>query len=1305
MPVATKDLEKVKICIDRGGTFCDVIAMSDSKGDHLIKLLSVDPAHYSDAPREGVRRVLEWFTGETISRDEPIDATRIEYIRMGTTVATNALLERKGENCALLITKGFGDSLEIGTQTRPHLFELAIKKPDVLYTKVVEVSERVTPEWSEFLQDPTLAPKHFGELVDGVNGSKLRIIQPLDVAQVTTDLQESYDEGYRSIAIVLCHSYLYPEHEKRIEAIARQIGFPQISVSSDLQAMINLVSRGTSATADAYLTPEVRRYLESFAEGFKGGFQDENGCRVSFMQSDGSLCDFRRFSGLRAILSGPAGGVVGYARTGFDRLDGCPVVGFDMGGTSTDVSRYGGNYEHVFETTTAGVTIQTPQLDINTVAAGGGSILTYRNGLFFVGPESAGAHPGPACYRKGGPLTVTDANLFLGRLHIDSFPKIFGPGENLPLDREIVREKFEALTVSINAEAGSSFTAAEVACGFVNVANTSMARPIRALTEQRGFRTSAHNLSCFGGAGGQHACALAAVLGMHTVIVHKYSSLLSAYGMALADVAVDVSEPFPIEYSPKALEAINDRFESLKESGRSQLLAQGVPEETMVFECYLNLRYRGSDTKLMILTPKDSDYVAAFIEQHKREFAFVLDTFIDVEDVRVRAIGRGEHHDMVSQSTYVSALKSLPTTSVDPTAHFGTENIYFEEVGGYTPALLYRLDDLHPGTVVKGPAIILDKTQTILLHPHNSARILYDHVYIDVGLGPRKVLDTSTVDPIQLSIFSHRFMGIAEQMGRALQKTAISLQIKERLDFSCAIFGPDASLVANAPNVPVHLGSMQYAVQFQAELHKGQLRPGDILVSNHPKAGGTHLPDITVIQPVFTEDTTDIVFWVAARGHHTDIGGLGGNSMHPATTENWQEGAAITSTFLVRDGVLNEQEIRDIFAKAGEYPGCLVSRQIDVNFSDMKAQCSACAVGSAQIHSLFGEYGKEVVQHYMAAIRLNAELAVRSFLKTWVGVPLVAEDYMDNGAIIRVKISIDGDDGSATFDFSGTSPESLSNLNAPESITRSAIIYSLRVLVGTDLPLNAGVLAPIQLVIPPNSILSPSNEAAVCAGNTETSQRLVDVIFKAFEACAASQGTMNATHFNYKQWSYGETICGGAGAGPTWSGQSAVQIHMTNTRIGDVEIAEKRFPFLIREFSIRRGSGGKGKNNGGDGVHREYQARVDVEATHTGERRVIQPYGMHGGGVGERGASYVVRQMLSGGVRKIKMQPSSACYLKAGDSLIIHTPGGGAYGSEGEVVPVKQRTGLSGAIIGEVKHFGRANGSVAAYAQAQESCD
>ncbi|ORY28953.1 Hydantoinase B/oxoprolinase-domain-containing protein [Naematelia encephala] len=1260
MPIALKPTEKVKIVIDRGGTFTDVIGMTQSRGDCLIKLLSVDPNNYADAPTEGVRRVLEWFTGKTLPRSDVIDTSAIEYLRMGTTVATNALLERKGERCALLITKGHGDCLEIGTQRRPALFDLAIKKPEVLYSKVVEVDERIVPDMPELGEDIVGGVDEGGFLVDGVSGKKMRVLQQINVGQVTADLRSLHQDGFRSVAIVFAHSYIYNGHEKQVEKLARSVGFDHISVSSDLQAMINLYSRGSSATADAYLTPEIRRYLDGFTSGFEEKLQSD-ACRVSFMQSDGALTDFRSFSGLKAILSGPAGGVVGFARTSYDPRNGAPIVGFDMGGTSTDVSRYSGSLEHVFETTTAGVSIQTPQLDINTVAAGGGSILFYRNGLFHVGPESAGAHPGPACYRKGGPLTVTDANLLLGRLHIDSFPKIFGPTEDMPLDLEVVKEKFRSLTNHINIENGSSLSEAEVANGFINVANSAMARPIRALTEQRGFRTSDHNLSCFGGAGGQHAAALAALLGMSLVIVHKFSSVLSAYGMALADIAVDVSEASVLVYSSDILPDLSERFAVLQAQALDKLLVQGVTEDSVTYERYLSLRFTGSDTNIVVPEPKDGDWATAFVQRHLREFAFVLDATVEIDGIRVRGVSKGDTSFDESASTWVDELNSLPTLA--DAAPFATSQVYFEDLGNYVNTPLYRLDVLAPGTAISGPAIILDATQTLLIHPHNTARILKDHVIIDVGLGAKKLLDTKVADPIQLSIFGHRFMGIAEQMGRTLQKTSVSLQIKERLDFSCAIFGPDASLVANAPNVPVHLGSMQYAVAYQAEKHKGSLRPGDIIVSNQPEAGGSHLPDITVMQPVFETGTDEIVFWVAARGHHTDIGGLHGSCMHPDIIERDQEGAVFESTFLVRDGIFNESEVIERFKMAGQYPDCLPSRRLDHNLSDLKAQCAACAVGTAQIHALFEEYGKAVVHFYMRAIRDNSELAVRNFLRTRAGQILNAEERMDDGTPLRLEVTINQDDGSAKFDFTGTGEETLGNYNAPESVCRSALTYALRVLIGTDMPLNAGVLAPIEIVIPKGSILSCSEEAPVYLGNGETSQRAVDLIFKAFEACANGHGSMNTSLLVYKKDSWGDSTCGGAAAGPGFDGASAVHVNMTNTRIGDTEILESRFPAILREFSIRRGSGGVGVHTGGCGITRIYEARAPMDVYHAGERRVVEPAGLHGGGPGERGSSFWNKKMKNGMFRIVRTKPAAYVRLKAGEAFIVNTAGGGGYGA------------------------------------------
>ncbi|GAA5897741.1 hypothetical protein JCM5296_000868 [Sporobolomyces johnsonii] len=1295
----TVPLERVRIAID-------CLGISESKGNILLKLLSVDPANYADAPTEGIRRILEWFTGDSLPRGEEIETARIEWIRMGTTVATNALLERKGEKHAMLITKGYRDLINIGNQTRPHLFQLAIKKPEVLFEKVIEVDERVVVQWPDLIPaDGSLVTPSGDKLVKGKSGDLVRIITELNQQAVEQDLEKLFADGYRSVGIVFAHSYTFPDHEQRVAELARAIGFTHVSVSSDLQAMIRFVSRANSASADAYLTPEIKRYLAGFAKGFKGHLEDGS-CDVQFMKSDGSLVDFRHFSGLNAILSGPAGGVVGYARTAYDKSSKRPVVGFDMGGTSTDVSRYGGALEHVLESVTAGVTIQAPQLDINTVAAGGGSILHWSNGMFVVGPDSAGSHPGPACYRKGGPLAVTDANLLLGRLHIDSFPAIFGPSEDQPLDLESVKQKFEALTKIINADIGGNLSPYQVAAGFINVANETMSKPIRALTENKGFLTTEHSLACFGGAGGQHAVAIAATLGIGEVVIHKYSSVLSAFGMALADTAVDITEPSSLVYSETVLPFILERIEALTGSARDKLLAQHVSLESIDYEVYLNLRYSGSDTSLMVLRPENGDFGQGFLDAHRREFGFVLNANILVDDVRVRGIGKGGRGGGVESRSYAKDLVDVAKVSVKRSAAFATTQTYFDEAGGHIETPIYRLENLRPGDVVAGPAIILDATQTLVIHPLSSATILFDHVWIDVGLGPRKALSTDKVDPIALSVFGSRFMSIAERMGRTLQRTATSLQIKERLDFSCAIFGPDAGLVCNAPHIPVHLGSMQWAISFAAKAFEGRLSDGDVMVSNHPSAGGTHLPDITVIMPVF--ESGEIVFYVAARGHHGDIGGLGGNSMPPDSVELSQEGAAIMPMLLVSQGQFQEDVIIELFKKAGEYPGCLASRRIQDNLSDLRAQCAACLQGASQIKDLFQEYGKPIVQFYMGAIRMNAETAVREFLKTtydrFGGQALHAIDHMDDGTPIEMTMTIERETGSAKVDFSGTGNESWSNYNAPVAVANSALIYCLRTLIGIDMPLNAGVLAPIDLVLPEGSLLNPSPYAAVSSGNTETSQRVCDVIFKAFEATAASQGCMNVFHCNFRDMTYGETICGGAGAGPTWHGQSGVHINMTNTRITDPEVLEKRFPLLLREFNIRPGSGGKGLFDGGNGVHREFEFLCEgMHAMLVGERRVTQPYGMHGGEPGERGCSYWIKQMPDGTSRKIKLKPSPTFAPKAGDRLIIHTPGGGGYGTPPSTTTTEGVNGTTPRLNGEARaHYPRANGSVAAYMSLQE---
>lgn len=851
---------KIKISIDRGGTFTDVHATVPGKPDIVLKLLSVDPSNYQDAPTEGIRRVLEAATGVTLPRGKPLRLDSIECIRMGTTVATNALLERKGMRSALLTTKGFKDLLKIGNQARPDIFDLSARRPGVLFDDVVEVDERIIPSHPRSSQEALSSFR----TIEGVTGEKFHVIQELDVEKVTADLQSLKEQGYRSVAVALINSFACPHHELKIGEIARELDM-SVALSSQLQPMIKVVPRGMSATADAYLTPVIKSYIDSISASFDGGLEGSHGCRVEFMQSDGGLVDFRRFSGLKALLSGPAAGVVGYASTSWDEEARVPVIGFDMGGTSTDVSRFDGHLDHTFSSSISGVSIQAPQLDINTVAAGGGSILSWKNGLFMVGPESASAHPGPACYRKGGPLTVTDANLFLGRLLPDYFPKIFGPNEDQPLDRDITRTLFEELTKKINSEHGAvELTPEQVALGFLNVADESMARPIRNLTEARGFETSSHQLACFGGAGGQHACNVADSLGISRIIIHKYSSILSAYGLALAEVVHESQEPMAAQYDG-AEELVARKIQGLVDRSIKHLKTQGFTEKQLRHEIFLNMRYEGSDTSLMILKPENGDFLSSFVQQHRREFNFIFDRQVIIDDVRVRTVASANN---VAEKSPLKQLKEA--TSKEPPAPARHTDVYFDSKAGFQSTPVYHLQELRSGVKLLGPAVIIDETQTIIANPNATVHILDTCVLIDLKLASSQVTCSSKVDPILLSIFGHRFMSVAEQMGRVLQKTSVSTNIKERLDFSCALFSPDGGLVANAPHVPVHLGSMQFAVRYQHKRWQGKLKDGDVLVSNHPVSGGTHLPDVTVVTPVFKRGSDEIIFYVASRGHHAD---------------------------------------------------------------------------------------------------------------------------------------------------------------------------------------------------------------------------------------------------------------------------------------------------------------------------------------------------------------------------------------------------------------------------------------------------
>ncbi|KAK3903952.1 putative oxysterol binding protein [Staphylotrichum tortipilum] len=1226
----------IRIAIDRGGTFTDCVGNYNGE-DIVIKLLSEDPANYSDAPLEGIRRIMAHFLGQDIPRGQPLDTSRIDSIRMGTTVATNALLERKGEKIALVVTKGFGDCLVIGNQSRPSIFDLAIRKPEVLYSTVVEVEERVTLE--DYAEDPertvTKAQARVGspeakesELVMGLSGETVRVLQRPERDAVREKLQKVFDSGIKSIAVCMMHAYTFPDHEALVGEVAREIGFQHISLSHELMPMIKLVPRATSVCADAYLTPAIKRYISGFQQGFDGGLGSKSakreeaggkGARCEFMQSDGGLVDVDKFTGLRAILSGPAGGVVGYATTSYDEKTKIPVIGFDMGGTSTDVSRYGeGRYDHTFETTTAGVTIQSPQLDINTVAAGGGSMLFFRNGLFVVGPESAGAHPGPACYRKGGPATVTDANLFLGRLLPGFFPKIFGKNEDEGLDPEASRKVLQELADQIHRETGRKMGVDEVAFGFLTVANEAMTRPIRSITEAKGHDTSKHRLATFGGAGGQHAVAIAESLGIMQILIHRYSSVLSAYGMALADVVDERQEPDSTVWTTEGGDVVDQlkcKMEGLKDKARQALRDHGFEDNEIVFEEYLNMRYRGTESALMIVKPSDEDwdFGTAFVEHHRYEFGFTLEgRDIIIDDVRVRGVGKSFRYD---EKSVDEQLKTVARKDVSAASRHSEAKVFFEGSRVDTP--IYKLGDLSVGDVVKGPAMLADGTQTIVVTPNAAALVLETHVVIDLPETEKdrsaKCPEDREVDPIMLSIFGHRFMAIAEQMGRALQKTSVSTNVKERLDFSCAIFDASGGLVANAPHLPVHLGSMS------------TLKKGDVIISNHPSYGGTHLPDAG----------DKILFYAASRAHHADIGGITAGSMPPHSRELQQEGAAIKSEKLVSEGKFDEER----------YPGCSGTRCLADNINDLRAQ------------GLIAEYGEETVQFYMVAIQNNAEQQVRALLRTvharFEGKELAAEDFMDDGSPIRLKIIIDPAEGAAVFDFAGTGPEVYGNINAPEAISYSAIIYALRCMISEDIPLNQGCLVPITVRIPPKSLLSPSDNAAVVGGNVLTSQRVTD-------------GDCNNLTFGFggnvagqqevRGFGYYETIAGGSGAGATWEGTDGVHVHMTNTRITDAEVFERRYPVLLREFSIRKGSGGRGQHRGGDGVVRDIEFRIPVQVSILSERRD-----------GQCGLNLWVRKVRkanggAGGEGEGEGDMAADAPMKAGDRIIVCTPGGGGWG-------------------------------------------
>ncbi|KAK6779310.1 hypothetical protein RDI58_021494 [Solanum bulbocastanum] len=1260
---------KLKFCIDRGGTFTDVYADIPGKPEgRVMKLLSVDPSNYDDAPVEGIRRILEEFTGKKIPRSSRLPTDKIEWVRMGTTVATNALLERKGERIALCVTRGFRDLLQIGNQARPHIFDLTVSKPSNLYEEVVEVDERVELVLDKDGVDLNSSPS----LVQGISGELVKVVKPLDEEALKPLLNALLQKGISCLAVVLLHSYTYPDHEILLEKLALSLGFRHVSISSALTPMVRAVPRGFTASVDAYLTPVIKEYLSGFMSKFDEG---QGKLNVLFMQSDGGLAPENRFSGHKAILSGPAGGVVGYSQTLFGIETDKALIGFDMGGTSTDVSRYAGSYEQVIETQVAGAIIQAPQLDINTVAAGGGSKLKFQFGSFRVGPDSVGAHPGPVCYRKGGQLAVTDANLILGYVIPEFFPSIFGPNEDQPLDIDATREEFEKLARQINSyrksqdSSARDMTVEEIAQGFVNVANETMCRPIRQLTEMKGHETSNHALACFGGAGPQHSCAIARSLGMKEVLIHRLCGILSAYGMGLADVVEEAQEPYSAVYGPDSVIEACRRETILLKQVKSKLQEQGFGEASITSETYLNLRYEGTDTAIMVKRPinddgSGGDYAAEFVKLFQREYGFKLQNrSIVICDVRVRGVG-------VTNILKPRALDSAPGAPKIE-SHY---KVYFESGWNDTP--LFKLENLAYGHVIPGPAIIMNGNSTVIVEPNCKATVTkYGNIKIEIeSTSNMAKVDEKVADVVQLSIFNNRFMGIAEQMGRTLQRTSISTNIKERLDFSCALFGPDGGLVANAPHVPVHLGAMSSTVRWQLMYWGDKLNEGDVLVTNHPSAGGSHLPDITVITPVFNKGR--LIFFVASRGHHAEIGGITPGSMPPFSKFIWEEGAAIKTFKLVEKGIFQEEGITKLLCypcseeSTHKIPG---SRRLQDNLSDLHAQVAANQRGITLINELIEQYGLETVQSYMNHVQANAEEAVREMLKSVAGrvsseskrsgegdlVTIEEEDYMDDGSSIHLKLTIDSRKGEAFFDFSGTSTEVYGNWNAPEAVTAAAVIYCVRCLVNVDIPLNQGCLAPVKIYIPPGSFLSPSDKAAVVGGNVLTSQRVTDVVLTAFQACACSQGCMNNLTFGDDTFGYYETIGGGSGAGPTWDGTSAVQCHMTNTRMTDPEIFEQRYPIILHKFGIRENSGGAGQHKGGDGIIREIEFKRPVIVSILSERRVHAPRGLMGGTDGARGANFLITKDK----RKVYVGGKNTIEVQAGEILQILTPGGGGWGS------------------------------------------
>ena len=1199
----TENFDRWQFWIDRGGTFTDIVA-SDPNGRVVThKLLSDNPEQYGDAAIQGIRDILE--TGHSI-----LGPDLISVVKMGTTVATNALLERTGTPCVLVTTKGFHDALRIGYQTRPDLFSRQISLPDLLYAKVIEIDQRYSAE---------------GE-----------VIMELDHDEAYTKLQRVFDEGIRACAIVFLHGYRFHGHEKIVSDMARQIGYTQVSTSHETSPLMKLIGRGDTTVVDAYLSPVLRRYVDQVAGHL-------NGVRLMFMQSNGGLTDAYRFQGKDSILSGPAGGIVGAVETskiaGFNK-----IISFDMGGTSTDVSHYAGEYERAYDTHVAGVRIRSPIMRIHTVAAGGGSILKFDGLKYRVGPESAGANPGPACYRRDGPLTITDCNLILGKLQPEYFPKIFGPTGDQPLDVESVDRKFEELAKTIRQSTGDNRSAHGVAEGFLNIAIDNMANAIKKISVQRGYDITEYTLCSFGGAGGQHACLVADALGVETVFIHPYAGVLSAYGIGLADVRTMYEEAVEGRLSTDLIQSLDNHYEKLANKARQDVRDQQIADQNISIQQKIHVRYEGTDSAVSVDT-NDSDSIRhQFEEKHRQRFGFVMpDKAVIVEAISVEAIGRSDVH------TESEAVKSERQTSLDPV---GIARMYFS--GKFHDGNIYLRDDLMPGDEISGPAIIIESTGTTVVE--RDWRLVVtklNHLVLNRTVPrPHQTVVGTDADPVMLEVFNNLFMSIAEQMGASLENSAYSVNIKERLDFSCAIFDTSGDLVANAPHMPVHLGSMSESVKIIIRNRFETMKPGDAFILNNPYNGGTHLPDITVVTPVFEQTKGTILFYVASRGHHADVGGITPGSMPPDSYVIEEEGVLLDDVQLMREGKLLEAEVKALLEGA-QYP----VRNVEQNLADIRAQIAANEKGVQELRSMVRHFGLDVVIAYMQHVQDNAEGAVKRVLKVLRNGEFKYE--MDDGSVIAVKISIDNEKQTAVVDFTGTSAQLANNFNAPSSVARAAVMYVFRTLVDDIIPMNEGCLKPIEIIIPDGCMLKPVYPAAVVAGNVETSQYITDTLYGALGVMAAAQGTMNNFTFGNDRYQYYETICGGSGAGPDFDGCDAVHTHMTNAKLTDPEILEWRFPIRLESFSIRRGSGGKGKHQGGNGSIRKLRFLEPMTAAILSGHRIVPPYGADGGSPGQTGRNYVIRS--NGDIEK--MNSTDRTEMNKNDIFVIETPGGGGFGS------------------------------------------